>query len=396
MMKFEILSPAGSLEKLKWALMYGADAVYFGGENYNLRANSNNFTIDEIIEGVEFAHNLNKKVYITVNMVFHNEDLEDLDNYLKKLDEIGVDALIVSDLAVIKRVKELKLRLPIHISTQASTCNKETVKFYESLGCERVVLARECSKEDIIDIRKNTNVELEAFIHGAMCTSYSGRCVLSNYITKRDSNRGGCAQVCRFTFDIDNEEELFSFSSKDLNMVKYVNDMVNSGIYSLKIEGRMRSIYYISTVVSTYKSLLTKSFMNNLTEDDIKYYMYVLERCSNRESKPQFYDGVPDYNGQYYLGRKEESNQDFLGIVLERNEKGVLIEQRNFFKVGDYLDIFGPNKEAKKFKVESIRNIDGENVDAARHAKELLYIDIPYEVSKNDILRVSLLDKLNK
>ena len=392
-MKFEILSPAGSLEKLKWALMYGADAVYFGGENYNLRANSNNFTIDDIKEAVSFAHNLNKKVYITVNMIFHNEDLTNLDEYLKELDSLGVDAIIVSDLAVISRVKKLGLKLPIHISTQNSSTNKYTVKFYESLGAERVVLARECSKEDIIDISKNSNVELEAFIHGAMCTSYSGRCVLSNYVTKRDSNRGGCAQVCRFTFDIDGEKELFSFSSKDLNMLKYCKDMVESGVYSLKIEGRMRSIYYISTVVSTYKSYLTKALNGTLKEEDYDYYMKVLNRCANRESTPQFYTGVPGSEGQYFTGRNEESNQDFLGIVLDKNEKGVLVEQRNFFKVGDKIDIFGPDKEAKSFKVEYILDEEGNSVDAARHAREKVYINVPFEVSKNDILRVSLLDK---
>ena len=393
MMKYEILSPAGSLEKLKWALTYGADAVYFGGENYNLRANSNNFTIEEIKEAVDFAHNLNKKVYITVNMVFHNDDLNKLDEYLIELDEIGVDALIVSDMAVIKRLKELDLKVPFHISTQASSTNKYTVKFYEDLGAERVVLARECSKDDIIDIRKNTNVELEAFIHGAMCTSYSGRCVLSNYVTKRDSNRGGCAQVCRFTFDMDNEEELFSFSSKDLNMLSLCKDMVESGIYSLKIEGRMRSIYYISTVVSTYKAYLNKALNGTLSEKDMKYYMYVLKRCANRESIEQFYMGIPDKDGQYFLGRNEESNQDFLGIVLENTKDGTLVEQRNFFKVGDKVDVFGPDKEAKSFIVDKILDEDGNRVDAARHAREKIYINIPFEVNKNDIIRVSLLDK---
>lgn len=391
-MKFEILSPAGSLEKLKWALIYGADAVYFGGEKYNLRANSNNFTLDEIKEACEFAHNLNKKVYITVNMIFHNDDLKDLDEYLKSLDEIGVDALIVSDMSVIKRMKELNLKVPFHISTQQSSCNKETVKFWEQLGAERVVLARECSREDIIDIRSNTNVELEAFIHGAMCTSYSGRCVLSNYVTKRDSNRGGCAQVCRFTFDMQGQDELFSFSCKDLNMVLYAADMVKNGIYSLKIEGRMRSVYYIATVVSTYKKLLNKAFMNNLSEDEINYYMYVLKRCANRESTPQFYDKLPTENEQYYIGRKEESNQDFLGVVLSYNKetKTALIEQRNFFKVGDEIEIFGPLKEAITIKVTSLVNEEGESVDAARHPQEKLYMKVDADLTPYDILRVKI------
>lgn len=389
-MKYEILSPAGSLEKLKWALIYGADAVYFGGERFNLRANSNNFTMDEIKEAVEFAHNLNKKVYITVNMIFHNDDLEGLDEYLIELDKLKVDALIVSDLSVIKHIKDLKLSIPFHISTQQSTCNKYTVKFFEDLGAERVVLARECSKEDIIDIRKNTSVELEAFIHGAMCTSYSGRCVLSNYLTKRDSNRGGCAQVCRFTFNMDNNEELFSFSCKDLNMINYAYDMIKNGIYSLKIEGRMRSIYYIATIVSTYKRLIDKSIMNNLGEDEINYYMKVVKRCANRESTPQFYDKLPTYTEQYYIGRNEESNQDFLGVVLDYDEtkKEAIIEQRNFFKVGDTIEVFGPNKEAIKLEVTSLINEDGDSVDAARHPQEKLRLKTDIKLDKYDILRV--------
>lgn len=391
-MKFEILSPAGSLEKLKIALLYGADAVYFGGENYNLRANSNNFSLNEIKEACDFAHKLNKKVYITVNMIFHNEDLTYLDEYLCNLDKIGVDALIVSDMAVIKRIKELKLNVAFHISTQQSSCNKETVKFWEKIGAQRVVLARECSREDIIDIRKNSNVELEAFIHGAMCTSYSGRCVLSNYITKRDSNRGGCAQVCRFTFNMENQNELFSFSCKDLNMILYAADMVKNGIYSLKIEGRMRSIYYIATVVSTYKKLLSLSFMNKIDTDEINYYMYILKRCANRESTPQFYDKVPDHNEQYYIGRKEESNQDFLGVVLsyDNETKTALIEQRNFFKVGDEIEVFGPEKDARVIKVTSLVNEKLESVDAARHPQEKLYLKVDIELAPYDILRVKL------
>lgn len=389
-MNFEILSPAGTLEKLKWALIYGADAVYFGGEKYNLRANSVNFSMDDIKEAVTFAHSLNKKVYITVNMIFHNEDLSQIDDYLIKLDEIGVDALIVSDLAVIRRIKQLNLKIPFHISTQQSICNKETVKFFESLGAERVVLARECSKEDIIDIRKNTNVELEAFIHGAMCTSYSGRCVLSNYITKRDSNRGGCSQVCRFTFNMEDEADLFSMSCKDLNMILYAVDMVKSGIFSLKIEGRMRSIYYIATVVSTYKKLLNKAFMNNLTEDEINYSMYILNRCANRESTAQFYDKLPTKDEQYFIGRKEESNQDFLAIVksYDKDKKEALIEQRNNFKVGDTIEVFGPNKEAKTLEVTSLRNMKDEEVEAAKHPQEILKIKIDFDVEEYDILRV--------
>ena len=223
-MKYELLLPAGDLERLKFAFIYGADAVYIGGNKYSLRGNANNFTIDEIKEACEFAHKLNKKVYVTVNMIFHNEDLKDLDEYLITLDKIGVDSLIISDFAVIESIKRLGLKIPFFISTQKSITNLQAVKFYESLGAYRVVLARECSRDDIKYIKENTNCEVEVFIHGAMCTSYSGRCVLSNYITKRDSNRGGCAQICRFVFD-NKLPDKFTFSSKDLNMIDYISEM---------------------------------------------------------------------------------------------------------------------------------------------------------------------------
>ena len=252
----EVLSPAGDLERLKWALMYGADAVYIGGYNYSLRANANNFSIPDITEGVAFAHSLGKKVYVTVNILFHNEDLEGLTEYLTTLSDIGVDAFIVSDLAVIKRIRELNLKPEIHISTQESSVNKFAVKFWESVGATRVVLARECSKIDILDIKNNTDAELEVFIHGAMCTSYSGRCVLSNYVTKRDSNRGGCSQVCRFIFKTKKYDD-FQIASKDLSMIDHIPELVDMGVSSLKIEGRMRSMYYIATVVNTYKNVVT-------------------------------------------------------------------------------------------------------------------------------------------
>ena len=222
-MKYEILLPAGDIGRLKFACLYGADAVYISGYNYSLRANANNFSLDEIKESVEFAHNLNKKVYVTVNMIFHNEDLKELDDYLIKLDEIGVDSFIVSDFAVIEAIKRLKLKTKFFISTQKSITNLEAVKFYKELGAYRVVLARECDRDDIKNIKENIDTEVEVFIHGAMCTSYSGRCVMSNYVTKRDSNRGGCSQVCRFIFDNDTEHE-YAFSSKDLNMIDYISD----------------------------------------------------------------------------------------------------------------------------------------------------------------------------
>lgn len=385
----EVLSPAGDLERLKWALMYGADAVYIGGYNYSLRANANNFSIQDITEGVAFAHSLGKKVYVTVNILFHNEDLEGLTEYLTTLSDIGVDAFIVSDLAVIKRIHELNLKPEIHISTQESSVNKFAVKFWESVGATRVVLARECSKIDIIDIKNNTDAELEVFIHGAMCTSYSGRCVLSNYVTKRDSNRGGCSQVCRFIFKTKKYDD-FQIASKDLSMIDHIPELVDMGVSSLKIEGRMRSMYYIATVVNTYKNVITLYKEGKLTNELMEYYKRVLNRLSNRENKSQFFTGDVNVSDQYYTGRKEVSNQDFLGVVLDYTDNVMKIEQRNNFKVGDTIEVFGPNTLATKIKVDSIINEENESISVANHPQEVLYVKVPFKVEKNDILRVPI------
>ena len=270
-MKYELLLPAGDLNRLKFACLYGADAVYIGGVNYSLRANANNFSLEEIKEGVDFAHKLNKKIYVTVNMIFHNDDLKDLDEYLISLDEIGIDAYIVSDFAVIEAIKRLKLKTKFFISTQKSITNLEAVKFYKELGAYRVVLARECSREDIKYIKENIDTELEVFIHGAMCTSYSGRCIMSNYVTLRDSNRGGCSQVCRFIFD-NNTKYDYAFSSKDLNMIDYISDMMDLKVESYKIEGRMKSLYYIATVANAYRTIMDHKINGTLTDDIINYY----------------------------------------------------------------------------------------------------------------------------
>ncbi len=385
----EILAPAGDLERLKWALIYGADAVYIGGKEYSLRANSKNYTLEEIKEGVEFAHSLNKKVYVTVNILLHNEDLKNLDEYLIALDKIGIDAYIVSDMAVIKKIKELNLKPEIHISTQESSVNKGAVAFWKSLGASRVVLGRECSKEDILDIINNIDIEVEMFIHGAMCTSYSGRCVLSNYVTYRDSNRGGCSQVCRFLFNMDNETD-FQICSKDLSMIDYIEELVDLKISSLKIEGRMRSLYYIATVVNAYKTVVTKALDRTLTKETIDYYKKVLNRLSNRENTPQFYNKEPGVNEQYYLGREEVSNQDFLGIVTGYENGYAYIEQRNNFKVGDTVEIFGPNLSPTKLKVETLINIDNIEVIDAKHPQEKLKLKVPFKVQKYDIIRVPI------
>lgn len=386
-MKYELLLPAGDMERLKVAYAFGADAVYIGGENYSLRANANNFSIDEIREATEYAHSLGKKIYVTVNMIFHNIDLKQIDEYLKELDSIKVDSLIVSDFAVIEAIKRLKLSIPFFISTQKSITNKEAVKFYESLGAYRVVLARECSREDIIDIKNNTSAEIEVFIHGAMCTSYSGRCVLSNYVTKRDSNRGGCAQVCRFCFN-NGSNDLFTISSKDLNMIDYISDMMDLGIESYKVEGRMKSIYYIATVTSCYRNIMDKKMNNTLNDEDISYYKKILNRCSNRENTPQFYNKLASVDEQYYLGRTEVSNQDFLGIVKSVSNNEITIEQRNKFSVGDTVEVLSQTNSKIKFNIEYIISSEGINTLDASHPRELVRINCPKEVNIGDMIRV--------
>ncbi len=390
-MNYELLLPAGDFERFKVAIDYGADAVYFGGYNYSLRANANNFSLDDIKKATKYAHERNKKVYVTVNMIFHNEDLEGLDEYLLALDNIGIDSYIVSDFAVIEAIKRLNIKTKFYISTQKSITNLESVKFYKSLGAYRVVLAREASREDIKYIKENIDTELEVFIHGAMCTSYSGRCVMSNYVTLRDSNRGGCSQVCRFNFD-NNTEYDYAFSSKDLNMIDYISDMMDLGVESFKIEGRMKSLYYIATVANAYRTIMDKKIDGSLDKKTIDYYKKVLNRVSNRENISQFYNGVPGVEGQYYSGRQEVSNQDFLAVILSYNEKTkeALIEQRNKFSVGDEVEVFGPNTSVQSLRINYIINEDNESVTSASHPQEKLKINMPFKVSEGDIVRVKI------
>ncbi len=400
--KPEILAPAGDLEKLKWAVLYGADAVYLGGVNYSLRANAKNFTIEEIKEGVMFAHGKNAKVYVTINIVFHDIDVVGLGNYLKKLYEIGVDAIIFSDPLVIDVRKKYAPLLPLHLSTQASVLNKDACMYYKKLGVTRIVLARECSKKDIQNIIAETNMEIETFIHGAMCTNISGRCVLSNYFTNRDANRGGCCQVCRFNFDLydQNKNEIstnsnFSIAPKDLSLVKYIKDMIDIGISSFKLEGRMRSVYYISTLVRVYRKLVDLYCTNNLNDSYINKAIKILYRCANREVAPQFFNKMPDYKEQYYSNkRQEDSNQDFLGVVLNYDDalKELIIEQRNYFKKGDKVMIFEPNGDDYFMEIKYVKDETGNEIDVARHPKEIIRINCEKKISKYSIMCVNFLD----
>lgn len=390
----ELLAPAGDFERLYFAFLYGADAVYFGGQNFGLRANAKNFNLEEIKKATEYAHSLGKKVYVTVNIVFHDSDFAGLDEYLKYLDEINVDSIIVSDIAVIKRVKELGLNLDMCLSTQASTMNSRAVKFWRNLGVTRVVLAREASRDAIKRI-KDTGIEVEAFIHGAMCTSFSGKCVLSNYMTLRDANRGGCAQVCRWNFArIDGEENL-TITPKDLNMVKFLEDEINMGIDSFKIEGRMRSIYYVATVIWCYRRMIDGIINKTLTEPDKAYYLAILNRCANRESAPQFFDKLPGVDEQYFNGRDEISNQDFLGLVLDYDDdaKIATIDTRNYFEVGTEVEFFGPNTETFSIVLNKIYNDSDESIDASRHPKTIVKIPVDKKLAKNDFMRLKVIDK---
>lgn len=390
----ELLAPAGNLERLKIAYLYGADAVYIGGYNYSLRANAINFSPEELKEAVEFAHSLNKKLYVTVNIVLHNKELDGLEEYLRELESIHVDAVIVSDIAVINCIKKNNINLEIHLSTQSSTLNYEAALFYKNLGVKRIVLAREASKQDIKIIKEKTGLDLECFIQGAMCTSISGKCVLSNVATGRDSNRGGCAQICRWTFDV-GESNVFSMTPKDLNMSIYLSDMIDIGVNSFKIEGRMRSVYYIATVVSTYRTLIDKCITNNLTLSDINYSSDIINRCANRDSTPQFFDKLPTEKEQYYLGREEVSNQDFLGIVLDSKDNEILLEQRNYFKVGDVVEFFGPNMEPFTYKINKIYNESQESIEIARHPRMLVTLELDKKLPKYSMMRLKVFDKMD-
>lgn len=396
MKKPELLAPAGDLERLKVALNYGADAVYFGGTMFGLRANAINFTMEDIKEGTKYAHDLGKKVYVTVNIVLHNKELEGILEYLKELEKIGVDGIIVCDPYIVQLARK-NTKLNICISTQQSTLNYEAVKFWQKEGVTRVVLGREATKEDIIKIKKEVpQMEIECFIHGAMCASYSGRCVLSNYFTKRDANRGGCAQICRWTFDLlDENKKLiecpkkFTFQTKDLTMLKYIPEMIESGIDSFKIEGRMRSIYYIATVVSIYRKIID-DYCNN--KENFKYNIEderTLSSVANRDSITQFFNGVNDESCQYYNERKEISNQEFVAVVLDYDKKTSLakLEQRNNFKVGDKIEIFGPQIEKYQLIVNEMYDENMEKITVAPHPQQIIYIKTEREIFKDNLVR---------
>lgn len=391
-MKPELLAPAGDIEKVKIALLYGADAVYIGGVKFSLRARASKFTLDFIQEAVDFAHQLNKKIYVTMNIVFRNEDLADLDEYLLELEKIGVDAIICSSPYVIDRAKAIT-KLEIHLSTQQSVSNSVHTNFWQSYGVSRVVLARECSLEEMRQIKQHTTQELEVFIHGGMCVSYSGRCTLSNVMSLRDANRGGCAHSCRWLYDLyDGNQKIsdnfdFQMSSKDLQTLAFIPALCEIGIESLKIEGRMKSIHYIATVVHTYRMIIDDYYQNQLKP--IAFYENEIKKAENRYTSYGFMKGNTGVSEQLYRMRSEEPTKEFVGIVksYDSSTKKAVIEQRNYFEPGDLLEVLSPGKLPVRFVVNEIRSNDGEILDAARHPLQEIEFDTNQTLQPFDMIR---------
>lgn len=389
--KVELLSPAGDFERLKIALLYGADAVYFGGREYSLRANANNFSIDDIKKATSFAHSLGKKVYLTLNIVFHDEDLNNVYDFIKAVVDAGIDAFIVSDPFIIKYIKD-NFNVEVHLSTQGSTTNLEAVRYWKSEEIDRVVLAREVSIKEIKEISENVDVDLEVFIHGAMCTFYSGRCCLSNYFTNRDSNRGGCAQICRFAFDTDYDSK-FTMATKDLNMAEHIGDLIDAGVKSLKVEGRMRSHYYLATVISSYRKIIDAYYDGTLTKEVIEREEKILSRVANRPTSTHYYLKKADDTDQYYTGRQELSNQDFLGQILSYDEenKTITLTQRNYFKEGDEVEIFTPSGKTYSFVIDNVYDENMNDIKVARHPEEIIKLKFDHQIEKDSMMRKKVL-----
>lgn len=395
--KIELLSPAGDLERLKVTLLYGADAVYLGGQKYGLRANATNFSLEEIKEGCTFAHKLGKKVYLTLNIVFHNKDMDGVEEYIEDMVKAGIDAFIVSDPFIISHIKNHYPQIEVHLSTQNSTTNYKAVEYFKKEGIDRVVLARELSKEEIKEIIEKTKIDTEIFIHGAMCTCFSGRCALSNYVTNRDANRGGCAQVCRFSFKTDTESD-FTMATKDLNLAQYIPEIIEMGVKSLKIEGRMRSIYYLATVVGSYRKIIDHYYHKALTKEILNEQIEILSKVANRETSTQYFDHEADEKDQYYTGRQEVSNQDYLGQVISYDRKTNLLKiyERNYFEVGDEVELFTPNGDHVKFKVEKLYNDVKEPIDVARHPDNIYYLELTTEIEIEEYSMIRLIERRKK
>jgi U32 family peptidase len=399
--KPELLAPAGNLEKLKIAVQYGADAVFIGGQEYGLRSNADNFTFEEMKEGVEYAKQYGARIYVTTNIFAHNENISGLEEYLEGLQKAGVAGIIVADPLIIETCKKVAPKLEIHLSTQQSLSNWKAVQYWKEEGLERVVLARETSAEEIQEMKEKVDIEIETFIHGAMCIAYSGRCTLSNHMTARDSNRGGCCQSCRWDYDLyeqttDEEKALFkdddapfAMSPKDLKLIESIPRMIEMGIDSLKIEGRMKSIHYVATVVSVYRKVIDAYCADPDNFKIQKEWLEELDKCANRETAPAFFEGVPGYKEQMFGNHSKKTTFDFVGLVLDYNPETqiVTLQQRNFFKPGQEVEFFGPEIENFTTVIDKIWDEDGNELDAARHPLQIVRFKVEKPVYPNNMMR---------
>ena len=403
MKPLELLAPAGNLEKLKFAIEYGADAVYLGGKAFGLRAYGGNFDTVEMAEGIQFAHERGKKVYVTVNIMAHNRDLPELPDYLKSLDQLGVDALIISDPGVFMLAKEYAPHTELHVSTQANTTNWSAARFWQQQGASRIVLARELSLDETKEIHEKTGIEIESFVHGAMCISYSGRCLLSNYFSEtRDSNRGECIQACRYKYSVveearpgeywpveEDERGTYIFNSKDLCLLPLIPKMVEAGITSFKIEGRMKSAHYVATVTGVYRSALDAY----LREGDDYYvrpeWYQELEKISHRPYTTGFAVGRPSEQDQIYGSSSNVQSHEFIGLVLEYDEatQTALIEQRNHFAVGELVEFRTPEGNVFTQKIEQMTDGEGEAISRAPHPRMLVRLPMQQAVTKHSLMR---------
>jgi putative protease len=395
--KPELLAPAGNLEKLKVAIMYGADAVFVGGKEFSLRSQASNFSIEDIAAGVAFAKKYGAHIHVTCNIILHQDNLQGIQEYLRTLDQIGVTAIIVADPYIMTIAKEMNLNLEVHVSTQLSTLNLKAIEFYQNMGMDRVVLGREVTYEDLKTIMEYAPVDIEYFIHGAMCIHYSGRCMLSNYLSRRDANRGGCSQSCRWYYDLYQNGELvnheddmpFSMSSKDMSLIDHIGELIELGVDSFKIEGRMKSLHYIATVVSTYRKLIDAYCEDPDHFQQNESYRDELLKAANRALCQGFFYDHPSQEEQLFYMRDEHPTQEFVMRVLEYDKQNRLakIEQRNYFKVGDKIEIFSPHHPNLFFTVEKLYNEDKESIEVANHPMEVLYVQIDEEILPNDMGR---------
>ena len=399
----ELLIPASSLEVLKTAVMFGADAVYIGGEAFGLRAKAKNFSMEDMREGIAFAHEHDVKVYVTANILAHNDDLEGEREYFQELKEIKPDALIIADPAIFEIAGEICPEIERHISTQANNTNYGTFNFWHKLGATRVVTARELSLEEIREIRANIpdDLEIETFVHGAMCISYSGRCLLSNFMVGRDANRGACTHPCRWKYSIveetrpgevmpvfENERGTYIFNSKDLCMIEHIPELLESGIDSLKIEGRMKTALYVATVARTYRKAIDDYQKDpKLYEENMPWYLEQISNCTYRQFTTGFFFGKPDETTQIYDSNTYVKEYTYLGIIGEEKEGTYRIEQRNKFSVGETIEVMKPNGENVEVTVKRILTEDGEEQESAPHPKQVLYVDLGIKVDAYDILR---------